>query len=621
MENKSNVNKKKFRKDKMNEDLDTALMNDKIKKIKKRKQKNNFKNIEEFDTLHNREDEPIHKKEEETVTPASIKNKIFEVFDSFLNTKEEMRGFSRDDYEGYYNVYEGARSDFDPRNWLIQAIEAVYNSFNGVNTWIAKTIVDNLKMPEKTYKKYNNKGSYNYKNKVKDDNNDIAIIREQVVWLLAIVFSMFAVLNWYFILYYSKYEDIEITRIARKTLLEMSSPENGQVVSHMAKFIFFIFEFAVFFVEMFNDFLILFFPKITMFFLDGRTNFLLLFIILVFAFKNFGKFFKNLLIDLLTNATDNYYINIMYAILFIEFFVSVAEGPKTIGVPTVDEDQIRTFMASLANPLLFILVLIIRFMIIMIVSVPVGGLMIGALFLYYSFFGILHYVGSERLFSTVEHILDYAKNAESKYKSEKYCNTNAFYMLLLKILQIISTVSSLLYLFKYYLAFIIIFIVSAIIFYNKLSLTPSIFGNTSFKVFMSSSSGFMTLPLVTFMFAYMRDNEELREILSFAKTNMMNVFKDKEIPQSEKPEIYEKFTSKSKSIFESMNKIIQEGRKQRDKKENGGGDYDDDGDSIDETNEEGPDGEGAEERADEGADKVIDIEEINIKERKNSNDE
>lgn len=619
MENKSNVNKKKFRKDKMNEDLDTALMNDKIKKIKKRKQKNNFKNIEEFDTLHNRtEDEPIHKKEEETVTPASIKNKIFEVFDSFLNTKEEMRGFSRDDYEGYDNVYEGARSDFDPRNWLIQAIEAVYNSLNGVNTWIAKTIVDNFKMPEKTYRKYNNKGSYNYRNKARDDNNDIAIIREQVVWILAIAFSMFAVLNWYFVLYYSKYEDIEITRIARKTLLEMSSPENGQVVSHMAKFVFFIFEFAVFFVEMFNDFLILFFPKITMFFLDGRTNFLLLFIILVFAFKNFGKFFKNFLIDLLTNATDNYYINIMYAILFIEFFVSVAEGPKTIGVPTVDEDQIRTFMASLANPLLFILVLIIRFMIIMIVSVPVGGLMIGALFLYYSFFGILHYVGSERWFSTVEHILDYAKTAESKYKSEKYCNTNAFYMLLLKILQIISTVSSLLYLFKYYLAFIIIFIVSAIIFYNKLSLTPSIFGNTSFKVFMSSSSGFMALPLVTFMFAYMRDNEELREILSFAKTNMMNVFKDKEIPQSEKPEIYEKYSSKSKSIFESINKIIQEGRKQRDKKENGGGDYDDDDDSIDETNGEGADGEGAD---GEGDKEGIDIEEINIEERKNSNDE
>ena len=291
----------------------------------------------------------------------------------------------------------------------------------------------------------------------------------------------------------------------------------------------------------------------------------------------------------------------MYAILFIEFFVSVAEGPKTIGVPTVDEDQIRTFMASLANPLLFILVLIIRFMIIMIVSVPVGGLMIGALFLYYSFFGILHYVGSERWFSTVEHILDYAKNAESKYKSEKYCNTNAFYMLLLKILQIISTVSSLLYLFKYYLAFIIIFIVSAIIFYNKLSLTPSIFGNTSFKVFMSSSSGFMALPLATFMFAYMRDNEELREILSFAKTNMMNVFKDKEIPQNEKPEIYEKYSSKSKSIFESISKILQEGKKERDKKENGGGDYDDD--SIDETNEEGP-GEG------------INIEEINIEERR-----
>ena len=49
------------------------------------------------------------------------------------------------------------------------------------------------------------------------------------------------------------------------------------------------------------------------------------------------------------------------------------------------------------------------------------------------------------------------------------------------------------------------------------------FGNTSFKVFMSSSSGFMTLPLVTFMFAYMRDNEELREILSFAKTNRPSI--------------------------------------------------------------------------------------------------
>ena len=139
MENKRNTHKKKFSKDRIvNEDIDTALINDKLRKIKKRKQKKNFKNIEEFDTLYNRkEDDPIYDKEEESDTPASIKNKFFEILVLFyLPKKEWLRGFSKDDYEGYDSVYEGARSDFDPRNLLIQAIERVYNSVNWVNTWL-----------------------------------------------------------------------------------------------------------------------------------------------------------------------------------------------------------------------------------------------------------------------------------------------------------------------------------------------------------------------------------------------------------------------------------------------------------------------------------------------------
>jgi len=572
MENKRNTHKKKFSKDRIvNEDIDTALINDKLRKIKKRKQKKNFKNIEEFDTLYNRkEDDPIYDKEEESDTPASIKNKFFEIFSSFLSTKEGMaRGFSKDDYEGYDTVYEGARSDFDPRNLLIQAIERVYNSVNWVNTWLAKLMVNTIKMKEKDYKKFSKedgiKTSYNFKNKTKDDNNDVAIIREQIVWLMSVIFAMFAVLNWYFILFYSNSEGIKLSRISRKAILEMTGgdvEEDGNLKPHLIKFIFFVFEFAIFFVEMFNDIFILLVPKIASFFLDGRTNFILLFVGLIFAFKYFAIYFKNFLIGLLSNVTNNSLINLMYAILFIEFFVSVAEGPKIIGNMKVDEDSVRTWLSSLFNPLLFIIMLIIRFMIIMIVSVPVGGLLIGGLFLYYSFFGILHYMGAERYFSTINAVLQHAKMADSKYKTEKYCSSNWFYLLLLKIIQLIKVISNILYMFKYYIAFLVILIVSSGIYGKKLSMSPTIFAGTNFKVFMSTLCNYLTLPIFFSMFTVFRDDKEIAELLSFLKSESNNIFKTNETEAAPVPEVYNEYRTKSKSIFESLNKIIRQGQAQ-----------------------------------------------------------
>ena len=113
-------------------------------------------------------------------------------------------------------------------------------------------------------------------------------------------------------------------------------------------------------------------------------------------------------------------------------------------------------------------------------------------------------------------------------------------------------------------------IVAGITYSKKLSTTPSIFGNVNFRVFMSSLSYYASLPIAFALFADIRNNPDLLELFDFLKDEIPTIFETKEPKGDVKPEIYDKYSSKSKSIFESLNKIVQEGRKEINKDQEGG---------------------------------------------------
>ena len=196
---------------KINDSFQTKQMEERLKNIKKRKRKmkNNFKNIEEFDTLKNSDsdsdeegtdkergppkkqyskDNPdeIEKEDESPVTITTLLNKIFEILQTpFKDKMKEGVRFNRDDYEGYDNVKEGQRSQYDVRAILIASIEKTYNRINKINTIIAKFVLNLL-----------TNGRYT--------ENDLIVTRENIVWIMSILVASFAVVNWYFILIYTK---------------------------------------------------------------------------------------------------------------------------------------------------------------------------------------------------------------------------------------------------------------------------------------------------------------------------------------------------------------------------------------------------------------------------------
>ena len=542
--------KKSFRIDKnekiVNEDFQTANIKQKMKKIKKRSSVPNYKNIETFDILENTQDEEETLQEEEPkpITPTTILDTIFEFFYSLMkNEKEGFVKFKRDDYEGYDSVKEGERSKFDLRALIIQLIETTYDSINYLNTSFATLLC-----------KVFTEGRHKF--------NDVIIVREQIVLLLSTFVSMFAVLNWYFILFYAKDQDIIIRKFTRKMFLEMTvaeSDEDGDIVPSLLSFLYWVFEFSVYFYEIFNDFVIVFLPKLASFFFDGRTKFVLLFISLIYMFKNMAIAFKNFLLGLVSNVTNNSLINFMYALLFIQFIIS-SVSLTLIGKSNVDIQTIQGFISSLANPVGSIIKLIIRFMIIMVVSVPAGGFAICGLILFYSFFGIVSYMGVENFSSTVEAILDNVRYSDSNYEKQRYCNNNWFYRLLLLIIQVIKFICHALYLLKYQVAVFVVFIIAAMTYNDKLSSVESIVSGMGFNVFMTILAGVFIFLLSVTIVANIFLNKDFLELLGIISRVIPSIFTKKEEVEEEKevplPQAYKKYTSNANSMFESFREML-----------------------------------------------------------------
>lgn len=554
----NNEDKEIFRTDddkNINETFQTVQMKEKLKNIKKRKKKRvNFKNIEEFEVLENindeeKEDEKIESIDDKPITVSTVVYSFYGAVNDFFSGKSLKEGikFERDDYEGYDNVKEGARSSFDPRQMLIEFIEKTYDRMNSLNKNIAEFVLSSLTESKHTM-------------------NDLAVTRENIVWLICILAATWGVFNWYFILFYARAEGIPIFRFSRIQLLKMGvnngDDDSSDSGPSIAKVAYWAGEFAVAFFEYFNDLFILTLPRLFAFFFDGRINFLAVFIGLIYAFKNFAIGFKNFMLGLLTNVTDNSIINAMYGILIVLYVLSAASLPLTGNIP-VDMQTTLDYIGAFMSPITSIIKMIIRFMVIMVISVPLGGLTIGAIFIYYSFFGIYHYQGVGKMKGTLEGIINHVKYKNNLYNKTKYCRSDPFYRFILLILTILKLIGQSIYIFKTPIAFLVALIFGGMSSYNYLSDTRTILGDQPLNIAMAAIFFMFAFVAGVSLFANVFLSKEFLILIEALKTEIPYVYKEPELAETKMeydlPDIYEEYLlkqTKATNILESIQEII-----------------------------------------------------------------
>lgn len=322
-------------------------MRQKLKRAKKdnvRKSKN-YKKIETFDTLTN-DDQP--------------------------STTEPLReGFERDEYEGYDDVDE---TPSKPINLKIgEGIEYVYNKITSTNTYLATTFASALSGGRQTPE-------------------DVSTVKDYLITLESVLVASYIVYNWYFLMYYAKDNAIDIKHIS---LADLKSSDNAIIT-----FFLFFFEYAIAIIETLDNILLKHIPDKIGYYMNGATRITLLFVCLIYFVKYFASGFKNFLINSLNFDLKGSGIAIMLTYVIFKFFYTLVDDCIQSSIdPTRSKPLVmRAFEKGLiASPFVIIGLLfyyIMRLLIIIYISLPIGCILTGFYLLFYSFFGRTYYSSS-----------------------------------------------------------------------------------------------------------------------------------------------------------------------------------------------------------------------------------
>lgn len=424
----------------------TANMEYKMKQIKKKsksKIKNNFKNIETFDTLHN---EYSHENKDISEDTNSKPSKEIENFDSLSSifTNKVVEGAAnlddkenRDNWEGHDEVKDDEKK-IDWRDKGEKFIEDVYDKLTFINRKLCKEI---------TYALSNN-----------PTKKDEELMRDYLSTLFIAVVSLPITFNWYYVMYCVPKENL--FNMSVQDFKEKSKEPGFEIL----KLILFLFEFAFFFLSVLNYLITDFFPAITNKYLNGKINFMLVFFAVFYGLKKLSVHLKNMLIAIIKDSSSNFIVNIMFATVFINFFVSMF---------SMDFEEMFSFFSS---PIFFILKNIVRFIFIIIISVPVGAMLIFLYFIIYSLFAILIYGkgGIAKSFMDV----DSQTETSSSYLSNISCDDESFFSILIRnLLKIVGFMK------KHLVLIVVIFIIIryTFLFRTELSDTEGIIPGMTFR--------------------------------------------------------------------------------------------------------------------------------------------
>lgn len=435
------------------DDFQSAHMIQKIKKIKKRKQKQNITGMADFDVLTNTNNQgslpaATHATATNVHVPTSTKTSSASIFNIqywkqlvFGKTVEGVVNFKEDDYEGRDNLKEPIRKT-NIRGKIKDMIEAAYAKVNKVNQRIAEGICNGISSNTAT-------------------KNDIAIVRNQIVLLETALISMPVAYNWYYLMFYAKDAGVNIPELSRTELYKKFGSFKP------IQLLLYLFNIALWFPEKLDGFLIQQIPGMTSRFLNGTCKFILLYVLCFIMIKYSAVTVKDFFIDLVTDATGNWVINLMFAIVFILFLISVFTL-NFIGDIGHDVQEVMSVGETMMNPIWSLIRMIIRFLITMVISVPLSAILCGLYLFLYSFFGAYIYGGLSKGISRCKADIDaQIRRDNAGIFEEDTCNNGGLWAFILAIIGAIFTVM------KYVGEQLLKIVIAAIFIYSSITITSN----------------------------------------------------------------------------------------------------------------------------------------------------
>lgn len=362
-------------------------------------------------------------------------------------------------YEGHYDDDSKGNTGDDWQSKVARAVDELYEKILYVNTQLANKLADAISKNNATEK-------------------DKKILKEYIGSILAGIVSLAVSYNWYNIMYVVPKD--KIFNLEIEDLQKLSSVPGFEFI----QLLLFLFEFALFFPVKMNTIITDYIPAITKKYLSGKINFLLIFGATFYGIRNLSRKVKDFFIAIVKGGS-NTVLGLMFGIVVLNFLISYV---KRISSP---EGLYELQVWSIP---FYLLKMFIRFIIIMIVSVPVGGLLMLMYILTYSLFSMFIYPSGSFL-NTIKTVIQYCNNAEPEFKNES-CDDDGFFMKLFRmVIRIIS-------LFKNQAVLIVLLYVVSNYWYtlnSELSDVSTIVPGLVFKDFFNFFNILFIVPIVAWL--------------------------------------------------------------------------------------------------------------------------
>jgi hypothetical protein len=361
------------------ENFQTMNMIYKIKKIKKNKKPKmeNYKGIEPLQNIND-----VEKDQEKEIN----NEPIIEGLKSRVTTDDpNFLGLPDKDFDGVDTPSKKDNSK-DPRVILSNFIDNIFkkiDNFNYNKAYLFARAFSGTK-PEKS---------------------DVMVVKKYIGWFETILLSYFACYNWFFLMYYryNHNDNVEPELLGHRYKTPILDTYDFQNKSFsridfwgmIYKFINYFFIYCLMFVEYLQNIMMEKIPNICKIIFNLKGCFIIVFIIMLFFIQYCSKWLFTFLKDILKGNTNNIVIGMMFFILILGYFFGTYNFGYIVKTPGYTFHSFADFFMGLPFSLITAFM---RFIFIMLTSVPIGGILCVFYILYQSFFGILFNVGITSIF-------------------------------------------------------------------------------------------------------------------------------------------------------------------------------------------------------------------------------
>ena len=395
----------------------------------------------------------------------------------------------------------------------------ILNKLNDKSTDAEKTIADTTtKMQKRMINDFHNNNPFWYvKNPPKT--SDVLLIMNFLNWFEYITISIFAIYNWYYIMFYEeKNADGELERIPISEFFYGNNLKcsAANVISQfwlpaeLWSIINYFFLPAFFFVEHLQFFVRDMVPTAIGSIFNKPLCFVVTFIILIFVIQNYAVVGKKNIIDIINGNTANNIVNFMYFCIILVIVMLFISGETNCNIFKLDEKLAQetahrqnlfgslTDIAAMAskNPyamlitsILFAIATVLRCAFATLICVPLGGILCMIFILFYSFFAIFMN-NPLNVFGKMQDIMNYIREKDNIKKEELRKNPEDFVN---NILIVFIEIIEFFYNHCFHIAYLVLFIYTFMNFLNN-------FKSSALKITLCTIIGAAALVSVIYIF-------------------------------------------------------------------------------------------------------------------------